>query len=292
MNFTQIEYYLMLCKTMNFTEAAKELFISQPALSRQIAVMEKELGYPLIDRSYRSLTLTPAGEYLRNAFEKLQSDYLSSINMGQRIHAENKAQITIGFTSGWDLASFLPDIKKLLINDNSAVHLTAQSYDVNDLLKALAENMIDVAVTFTEIFTDIPALNVQEIGSVSRRLFYSRQHANVKSGNERFDAFRDETFFVLPAQKFAGGERILNECCHPFGFIPQTKIMPNTESIITSLDAGLGVVLFNSIHKLSLNPRFKSIDLPARESISAAWKKDNVNRAIKPYIDRFTLIEI
>ncbi|MEI3338967.1 MAG: LysR family transcriptional regulator [Eubacterium sp.] len=45
MNMTQIKYFIMAAKCLNFTKAADKLFITQPALSRQIASMEMELKY-------------------------------------------------------------------------------------------------------------------------------------------------------------------------------------------------------------------------------------------------------
>ena len=45
MNDLQIEYFLSVAKHLSFTKAARELFVSQPAISRQILAMEEDLGY-------------------------------------------------------------------------------------------------------------------------------------------------------------------------------------------------------------------------------------------------------
>jgi LysR family hydrogen peroxide-inducible transcriptional activator len=61
----QLRYFLTVASQGNFTRAAHELRLSQPALSRAIAKLEQELGQPVFERKPRSIQLTPAGELLR-----------------------------------------------------------------------------------------------------------------------------------------------------------------------------------------------------------------------------------
>ncbi|MCC8102562.1 MAG: LysR family transcriptional regulator [Clostridiales bacterium] len=61
MTFRQIEYALELSKTLSFSKAAEALYISQPALSRQIQNLEQELGVTLFERTRQGLLLTKAG---------------------------------------------------------------------------------------------------------------------------------------------------------------------------------------------------------------------------------------
>lgn len=62
MQIQQLKYFVEVTKTLNITEAAKNLYISQPSLSQQIKNLEKELGVPLLIRQSKSVRLTEAGE--------------------------------------------------------------------------------------------------------------------------------------------------------------------------------------------------------------------------------------
>lgn len=53
MNLTQVEYFLAIAEKLNFTAAAKSLFVSQPALSKQIALLEEELDTKLLSAEIR-----------------------------------------------------------------------------------------------------------------------------------------------------------------------------------------------------------------------------------------------
>ena len=62
MNIENLRGFITVAGTLNFRSAAEMLFLSQPALSRQIAEMEKELGVSLLIRTSRSVCLTEAGK--------------------------------------------------------------------------------------------------------------------------------------------------------------------------------------------------------------------------------------
>ena len=72
MELTQLRYVLQLASTSNFSKAADRLYITQPALSQQINVLEEELGLKLFRRTTRKVTLTETGEeFVRGAREVL-----------------------------------------------------------------------------------------------------------------------------------------------------------------------------------------------------------------------------
>ncbi|MFJ7724579.1 LysR family transcriptional regulator [Neobacillus sp. NPDC097160] len=81
MEFRQIQYFLMLCDELHFTEAANKLGISQPTLSQQIRVLEDELDTPLFDRIGKKTVLTEAGmlfqQYAQQIVHQMENAKLS-----------------------------------------------------------------------------------------------------------------------------------------------------------------------------------------------------------------------
>jgi len=75
MTIQQIQYFLMAAEKMSFTETAKVMYVSQPAVSRQISLLEEEIGLELFRRNKSTLQLTGAGERLAAFFSKTFQEY-------------------------------------------------------------------------------------------------------------------------------------------------------------------------------------------------------------------------
>ena len=61
MLYKQIRCFLEVANCLSFTAAAKNLFMSQQAVTKQIAALEQELGFPIFERTSAGMELTPAG---------------------------------------------------------------------------------------------------------------------------------------------------------------------------------------------------------------------------------------
>ena len=68
MTSRQLDYFSTIAECQNFSAAAKKLYVSQPAISQQIQVLEEEIGYPLIHRTRHHVELTEYGQI----FEKIK----------------------------------------------------------------------------------------------------------------------------------------------------------------------------------------------------------------------------
>ncbi|AWV20440.1 Transcriptional regulator, LysR family (plasmid) [Roseomonas mucosa] len=80
LNLQQLSAFLQLARTGSFSEAARQLGVSQPALSRMVQQMEETVGARLFDRTTRSVALTPTGQDLRPIAERLVAEFDSSFS--------------------------------------------------------------------------------------------------------------------------------------------------------------------------------------------------------------------
>lgn len=93
----QLKYFQSVVRLGSFSAAAEEHFISQSAISQQIQALERSLGFPLLIRRTRALSLTPAGEYFYQKSLILTADYEQMCREAARIASGSQSALHIGY---------------------------------------------------------------------------------------------------------------------------------------------------------------------------------------------------
>ena len=102
----QLRYFQSVVQTGSFSEAAAQNYISQSAISQQIQALERELGFPLLERKNRRFSLTPAGEYFYQKSLILTADYQRMCTEAAKIAAGNQASLKIGYLRSYSGSEF------------------------------------------------------------------------------------------------------------------------------------------------------------------------------------------
>lgn len=102
----QLKYFQSVVRKNSFSQAAEENFISQSAISQQVQALERELGFPLLERKNRSFTLTPAGEYFYQKSLILTADYERMRGEAARIAKGDRTSLKIGFLRSYTGGEF------------------------------------------------------------------------------------------------------------------------------------------------------------------------------------------
>ena len=125
-------------RTLSFTRAAAELFVTQSALSRQVKALEDALGIPLFERGHRALALTPGGEAFHRAVTDNLRQLADAADLARgRIDAPGVTlTTTVSFASLWiipRLASFRarhPDVEVFVSADDRTIDLARGEVDI------------------------------------------------------------------------------------------------------------------------------------------------------------------
>jgi len=96
MDFNQVRYFLALANTLNFTRAAEQCYVSQPALTQAIKRLEVELGGELIHRDGRYTELTVLGKSLREHFEQIDRTRHLVRTTAKAVTSGEVAELNIG----------------------------------------------------------------------------------------------------------------------------------------------------------------------------------------------------
>src|ERR1700750_481580 len=145
--------FLTLADELHFSRAAERLHISQPALSKQIARLERQLGFQLFDRPPRPIALTPAGRTLLDRVTPALALLEQGVHQGKAIAGEQMAQLSVGHVS-----SLAPRLMPLIVASlrESHAHMTLTLHEANvvEQLAALRSGRTHVALIHTN--PDLP----------------------------------------------------------------------------------------------------------------------------------------
>lgn len=145
MNTKQVQYALALSKTLNFSQVADQLGITQPALSKQIQHLEKELGVKLFDRNHSPLTLTAAGAHFMQEAQKLLFNEQQLLRSMEQYRCGDRGELVIGVTPFRSLY-MLPEVVRQVRSRYPGVKVTLREMGSEQLRKSAAEGTVDLAV--------------------------------------------------------------------------------------------------------------------------------------------------
>lgn len=145
MNYRQLQSAVLLSQTLNFSQVAAALNISQPALSKQILSLEQELGVKLFDRSTVPMTMTAAGEsFVRDARELIFREEQLRRSMEEFRHGD-KARLTIG-VSPFRCHYLMPGIVAQLRQEFPGLQVVLRETDSTQLHKLAVEGQADFVI--------------------------------------------------------------------------------------------------------------------------------------------------
>ena len=268
MDLQQLQYFQAVARTEHVTQAAEELGITQPALSRALARLERDLGVSLFDHRGRSVRLNRHG----NAYLRHVERALAALEEGRRELADlsdrESGVIAFGFAHALG-TRIVPD----LIASFRAEHPRARFQLVQNashiILNELEAGGVDLALV-----SPVPATSerIESLELATEELFLvvPHDHRFAKRRSVRLAELRDDTFVCL--RTGFGLRTLTDEFCLRAGFVP--KIAFEGEEIATLraiVAAGLGVAIIPATAETG-PPEIRISDPVCRRSIGLLWE--------------------
>lgn len=276
-SFQQIEYFLTMAETLNFTDAAKILYISQPALSKQISVLENELGFPLFIRDRRHVVLTAQGASLYRDWSELSKMMEVSIYNAKLIANEKSGRISIGCTDSFDYTQVLPPTVRSYRENYPDIELTIESHSFKTLRDGLLEDKFDIIFTPYFELDGIPDVFWMKLKDIPLSIVIPKTNPLSNKDTVTVADLKNESFILIsPKDSFGGSEHTI-ALCRRAGFnLKNAHYVPNIASMELVVKNGLGVAVCSEKNFAKNDPdcRIYPLDVPQNDSfLVAVWKK-------------------
>lgn len=152
MELRQLKYFVKTAETLNFSEAARQLFVTQSTLSQQIKTLEEELGADLFERDSHSVRLTEAGEHLLPSARLTLTNAESCRSQMNDLKNMLSGQLNIGIT--FSFAPILTETVKTFTRLYPDVKLKIVSRNMEVILDKLKRHEVDFVLCFRPLYDD------------------------------------------------------------------------------------------------------------------------------------------
>lgn len=283
---SQLRCFVAVADELHFGRAALRLNMTQPPLSRQVQLLERILGVMLLDRTSRSVRLTPAGRtFLIEARRIIRLSESAALTI-RKVASGETGRVAVGFTaaSGY---SFLPQLVHLGQSHFPNVNLTLREMVTGEQTEALLTGRIDLGLIR-------PPLTRPEFDKV--RVMTEPLVAALPAGDPRLerDCLNLSDFDALPMVMYAPEgaayfHSMLTAMFDAAGVSPvYVQHMSQIHSILALVHARIGAAL---VPEAGMRLHFEDVEfrpvaiMPARPvELFVAWRRDNDNPSLKPLL--------
>lgn len=192
----RVRYFVELCQYKNYTKTAERLYISQPALSRHIHVLEQELGIILIEPNRKRFQLTPEGEEFLRLAKEYQMHETEFDNSCRALKQGSSISLRVGFPVYFSFSNILSAIESMHRQfPDIQIDFTAYPQQ-SQMLPDLINDVIDIAVACRDVLGQIPKLHYEQLAKNYVAVILSNQHPLWGKKSISIEELRSERIYI------------------------------------------------------------------------------------------------
>ena len=286
MEYQRIKYFLKAAKTQNFSKAAKEMYISPQALTKQISLLEEELGVKLFERSTRNVHLTELGVLAENKLGQIDKELKLAVSEIRKAGEVLTGKVRVGIFSALPKEEFITPILTLILANVPNSHIELKMMELFDIQKDMMEGKLDLAFTNAHEEEDWGSCHKLVFHTVPAQIVVSLYHPWAVKDEITEEDMKKETFLKMdhnaPYKKEVGNDGF-------YYHIPCREVVtvPNFITLLTMLSQAEGFAVFPKAFHDSHTAKFKYFDVPGKDfrfQTACFYHKDSLNPNITPIL--------
>ena len=287
MDVQQIKNFLVLCDTLNFRKAAEQINIVQPALSRQIQLLENEVGALLFTRNKRTVVLTEAGVFFQKETNRILQDLNKTITRAAQLHNGEAGEIRVTHASSamnTVVPSFLVKVKYKWPNLKTIAQETSNFQQIEMLLA----RKTDIGIAPNILVP--PEINSKILYKENFVLILPGNHPLSKTKITDLSVLKNETFILPQLSTGIGYVEAILQICQGFGFKPKVAHeSAHSIGVLRLVEAGLGISIepISSVRGATMNIKLVELkNLPQKVTMTLFWlreREEELSRFIKMF---------
>jgi len=279
-----LRYFVAVAEELHFGRAANRLHIVQPALSKQIISLERELGFELLDRSH-AIRLTRAGEVFYEEAHAILLRVDRAVQLTRATARGEAGTLAIGFI-GPAMWSVLPAILREHRRRHPDLHFRIHELGSSEQLELLRDGTLDVGFVRSLVLDDV--LVFEPVWRENFVIALPDDHRLAAVDAVDLAELQDETFIVLPRPNAPGVHDLHVGICLSYGFSPKTIEEGNSPAALNMVAMGLGVALIPaSLERANLKGMVcRPLDRPTPTiDLTVSYQRENATPTLAAFLE-------
>jgi DNA-binding transcriptional LysR family regulator len=249
----QLQVFEKVANHLNYSRAAEQLYLSQPAVSMQIKQLEEHIGLPLFEQMGKKIFLTEAGRELHHYARSIAQQLAEMEAVFEEMKGLGRGKLTLSVVNTANY--FTPQLLARFCERHPNINVILQVANRDAVLKQLADNSTDLAIMgqppdgldiSAELFLDNPLVVIAPPG-----------HPLAKLKHVKFARLAEETF--LSREQGSGTRSAMERIFAQHKIQPHISMeMETNEAIKQAVQAGMGLGIL-SLHSIDLELETKRL---------------------------------
>lgn len=261
MNSEQIRSFLALCGTLNYTRAGQQIHVSQSVVSRHIAQLEDEFGFPLFIRTKHSVSITESGIIMQRYFLGMNESLKTAVTRASRVALPGPNGISVRLL---DLFNNSAVIKAM--DEMPRTEFYLERYSTPTRAEDLLSGFYDMGIAYKDALDDDSELSYKELFNAQDMLVSSASFTHPKRGMA--------TLYLVDSE--ARDEDMMTEERARKLELDQYQLvyLPNLSSVLTAVENCMGYAVLKDFSLPYLSFEYNATPLDSYQSIGLAWVDD------------------
>lgn len=284
MTDSQRNCFLAVAEYRSFSRAATALYVSQPAVSKNISTLEAEIGLPLFDRQGKYIILTKAGEIFLSFLREYQREYESMMERIRSLDKDNPyGTVRIGCSVTWNAAHFYTRLARHFAIHFPGIKLEVEGLDPEAFLPSLRRKDVDFIIMYSydlERQQDIEHMELSHIGTgfLCSGLLLSGTGAELETLAEHPFIIAENYTDKRSSNTY---RQVISEYFSANGINPKFTTCRNMAAGIVDLSCGKGSLLVDDWTAAISNSEFRYIPSGESAPVSLVWLHNSNDRLLK-----------
>ncbi len=193
----ELRYFVTVADELHFTRAAELLYVSQPALSKQIRVLERQLGAPLFERDRQGARLTPVGAELLPHARRVLAEWDAAQRAVEAAKVRQRATLVVGMSHSPARGGLRPAIRSRFTEAYPEAEVQMRQVAWEDPTAGLADGSSDIAFVWLPL-ADPERYRWVVLATEARHVAFPEGHRLAAHERVAFADLVDEPFLALP----------------------------------------------------------------------------------------------